>query len=140
MITLKRKVLRVHFYFICLDFFKWIHFSLYRYWKFIIWLIIANYCFFYFSGIGDYVLNWSNTSFPCFMNFKALGCASSFKVHKTWVSAQKHFLQLQHIICGIWKIFNNTRQRNYGLIIIYLMSEGLVVSGFHKFLTSYSIL
>jgi hypothetical protein len=41
--------------------------------------------FFYFSRIGDYVLNWSNTSFPCFMNIKALGCASSFKkVHKTW--------------------------------------------------------
>ena len=33
---------------------------------------------------GDYVLNWSDTSFPCFMNFKALSCASSFKVHKTW--------------------------------------------------------
>ena len=89
---IKKKVLGVHFHFICLDFLSENIFlctatesSL---------LIIANYCFFCFSRIGDYVLNWSNNSFPCFMNiksrgacfmnFNALGFASSFKVHKTW--------------------------------------------------------
>jgi hypothetical protein len=69
--------------------FKWIHFSLYRYWKFIIWLIIANYCFFYFSRIGDYVLNWSNTSFPCFMLFVYLPCIKRkpvYSKHKKQVS------------------------------------------------------
>ena len=50
------------------------------------WSRQTYYCFFYFSRIGDYVLNWSNTSFPCFMNFKARGAAESFKVHKTWKS------------------------------------------------------
>ena len=77
---IKKKSLKGTFSFYLFGLFKWIHFSLYRYWKFIIWLIIAYYCFYYFSRIGDYVLNWSNTSFPCFMNFKARG----FKVHKTW--------------------------------------------------------
>jgi hypothetical protein len=68
---IKKKSLKGTFSFYLFALFKWIHFSLYRYWKFIIWLIIANYWFFYFSRIhiGDYVLNWSNTS-----------CASSFKV------------------------------------------------------------
>jgi hypothetical protein len=81
---IKKKSLKGTFSFYLFELFKWIHCSLYRYWKFIIRLIIANYCFFYFSRICDYVLNWSNTSFPCFMNIKALGCASSFNVHKTW--------------------------------------------------------
>ena len=69
---IKKKSLKVTFSFYLFGLFKWIQFSLYIYWKFIIWLIIANYCFFYFSWIGDYVLNWSNTNFPCFMNFKRL--------------------------------------------------------------------
>ena len=81
MITLKRKVLRVHF--ICLDFLSEYIFPCTYTESSLFDLIIANYCFFYFSRIGDYVLNWSNTSFPCFMYFKALSCASSFKVHKT---------------------------------------------------------
>ena len=67
---IKKKSLKGTFSFYLFELFKWIHFSLYRYWKFIIWLIIANYCFFYFSRIGDYVLNWSNTSFPCWMSME----------------------------------------------------------------------
>jgi hypothetical protein len=79
---IKKKSLKGTFSFYLFRLFKWIHFSLYRYWKFIIWLITANYCFFYFFRIGDYVLNWSNTSFSCYINTNALGCDSRFKVHK----------------------------------------------------------
>ena len=67
---IKKKSLKGTFSFYLFGLFKWIHFSLYSYWRFIIWLIIANYCFFYFSRIGHYVLNCSNTSFHVIWTLK----------------------------------------------------------------------
>ena len=95
---IKRKSLKGTFSFYLFGLFKWIHVSLYRYWKFIIWLTIANYCFIYFSRIGDYVLNWSNTSFPCFMNFKAYNniCMLQYVVsYDGWLSKMS-VLMLQY--------------------------------------------